>query len=146
MSNKLCRQAIETPLAAWAAARSTPIPVAWENATFPPDDGTGTLLSMPDTYLRAFLLPARTIGPDLSGAARAYMGVYQVSVLCAIDIGAGTAEGIADEIAALFPLDSLLAVTGLTLQVITPVTSAQGAQDGNHYTVPVSFTYRAYTV
>ena len=137
MSNKLCRQAIETQLATWAAARSTPLPVAWENVPF---------TQPPGTYLRAFLLPANTIGPDLSGAARAYTGIYQISVVCPINGGAGIAEGIADEIATLFPLDALLAVTGLTLQVITPVTAAKGATDDDHYVVPTSFTYRAYTI
>lgn len=50
MSNKLCRQAIETRLATWAAARVPALPIAFENAPFTPVTGA--------TYLRAFLLPA----------------------------------------------------------------------------------------
>lgn len=63
-----------------------------------------------------------------------------------INTGPGAAEGIADEIAALFPLNLRLSVTGLTLQVIAPVTAAQGMQDGDRYIVPVSFRYRADTI
>lgn len=134
MSNKRCRQAIETRLAAWAAARSPALPIAWENVPFTQPTGA---------YLRAFLLPANTTGPDIAGAARTYRGVYQVSVVAPLNAGPGAAEGIADEIAALFQLNQLLPVTGLTLQVITPVTAAQGAQDATNYVVPVSFGYRA---
>lgn len=137
MSNKLCRKAIETRLAAWAAARVPALPVAWENVPFTQPSGA---------YLRAFLLPATTTGLDLAGAGRTYRGVYQISVASPINAGAGAAEGIADELAALFPLNLLLSVTGLTLQVIAPVTAAQGAQDATNFIVPVSFQYLAYTI
>ena len=137
MSNKLCRQAIESRLATWAAARVPALPVNWENVAFAEPTGA---------YLRAFLLPANTTGPDLAGAGRTYRGVYQVSVACPINMGPGAAEAIADEIAALFPLNTRLTVTGLTLQIVTPVTAAQGAQDADRFTVPVSFTYRADTI
>lgn len=136
MSNKLCRRAIETQLAAWAAARTPALTIAWENVPF----------SQPTSvYLRAFLLPAATTGPDLAGVARTYRGVYQVSVVAPINSGPGVAEGIADEIAALFPLNARFTVPGLTLQVITPVTAAQGAQDSTNFIVPVGFGYRADT-
>ena len=137
MSNKLCRQAIETQLATWAATRTPALPVAWENVQF----------TAPATaYLRAFLLPATTVSDDLAGTHREYHGIYQVSVVCPIDTGPGAAEGIADEIAALFPLNTRLSVTGLTLQIISPVTAAQGLPDGSNYIVPVSFGYRADTI
>lgn len=137
MSNKLCRKAIESRLSAWASARVPTMPIAWENVPFMPPSGA---------YLRAFLLPATTSGIDLAGAGRTYRGVYQVSVVAPINAGPGFAEAIADELAALFTLNLRIAVTGLTLQVITPVTAAQGAQDATDYTVPVSFQYRADTI
>lgn len=137
MSNKLCRQAIETALDTWAAARSPALPIAWENVAF---------TEPATTYLRAFLLPADTAGFDLAGAGRTYTGVYQVSVVAPVDTGPGAAEGIADEIAALFPLDSRLSVTGLTLLITSPVTAAQGATEGSRYTVPAWFRYRADTI
>lgn len=137
MSNKLCRKAIEARLAAWAAARVPALTVAWENIPFTPPTST---------YLRAFLLPATTTGIDLAGAGRTYRGVYQINVVAPLNAGPGAAEGIADELAALFPLNLRVAITGLTLQVVTPVTAAQGAQDATDYTVPVSFQYRADTI
>ena len=137
MSNKLCRKAIEARLAAWAAARVPALPVAWENVPFTPPTSA---------YLRAFLLPANTTGIDLAGAGRTYRGVYQINVVAPLNAGPGDAEGIADELAALVPLNLRVAVTGLTLQVVTPVTAAQGAQDTTDFTVPVSFQYRADTI
>jgi hypothetical protein len=137
VSNKLCRRAIETQLAAWAAARTPALPVAWENVPFTPPSGP---------YLRAFLLPAMTTSADLAGAHRSFRGVYQVSVYSPINAGSGAAESIADELAALFPLNQRLNVPGLTLQIMTPVTAAQGAQDATNYVVPVSFQYRADTI
>lgn len=138
MSNKLCRKAIESRLATWAAARVPALPVVWENVPFTqPSAGA---------YLRAYLLPANTTGVDVAGAGRTYRGVYQISVVSPINAGPGAAEAIADELAALFPLNLRVAVTGLTLQVITPVTAAQGAQDATSFTVPVSFQYRADTI
>lgn len=134
MSNKLCRRAIETQLAAWAAARLPALAIAYENVPFNAPAGA---------YLRGFLMPAKTASNDLAGAARTYSGVYQVSVVAPINAGPGAAEGIADELAALFPLNQRLSVPGLVLQVITPVTAAQGAQDATNFIVPVSFGYRA---
>lgn len=136
MSNKLCRQAIEARLSAWAAARSPALPVAWENVAFDPVA----------IYLRGFLLPAQTASADLAGKHREFHGIYQVSVVCPINQGPGIAEGIAAEIAALFPLNLRLAVTGLTVQINAPASAAQGGTDGNYYIVPVSFGYRADTL
>jgi hypothetical protein len=136
VSNKLCRRAIETRLTAWAAARAPALPIAYENVPFNAPAGA---------YLRGFLLPARTASDDLAGAHREYSGVYQVSVVAPINAGPGAAEGIADELAALFPLNQRLTVAGLVLQIITPVTAAQGAQDVTSFIVPVSFGYRADT-
>jgi hypothetical protein len=138
MSNKICRQLIEAQLSAWAKARAPALPVAWENVPFQPTEGA--------TYLRAFLLPAATTGPDLAGALRVYRGVYQVSAVTPINAGPGVAEGIAEEIAGLFPLNLRLTGSGLALQIVTPVTAAKGEPDANEYIVPVSFQYRADTL
>jgi hypothetical protein len=135
MSNQACRALIEAKLAAWAAARSPALSVAWENVPFTPTTGA--------TYLRPFLLPATTVAPDLAGALRTWSGVYQVNVVAPINGGPGVAEGIAAELAAVFPLNQRLAGSGLALQIMSPVTAAQGAEDGTNFVVPASFQYRA---
>ena len=137
MSNKVCRSLVEAKLSAWAAARSPALAVAWENVPFTPPAGV---------YLRGFLLPATTMAPDLEGALRTLRGVYQISVMAPINVGPGVAEGIAGELEAVFPLNQRLTGSGLVLQIITPVTAAQGAQDADRFVLPVSFQYRADTI
>jgi hypothetical protein len=99
-----------------------------------------------ETYLRAFLLPAITGSNDLAGQHRVYRGVYQINVVAPIGLGPGAVEGIADELAALFPLNLRMTVAGFAAQVIAPVTAAQGGQDESTFVLPVSFQYRADTV
>ncbi|WP_313398196.1 phage tail terminator-like protein [Stenotrophomonas sp.] len=134
MSNKLCRQVIESRLAAWAAAQTPALPVAWQNVRFTEPAGT---------YLRAFLLPADTGSDDLAGVHRLYRGVYQINVCAPINAGPGEAEKVAAELAALFPNNLQLPATDLTLQVISPVSAGASAQPEDRYVLPVSFRYRA---
>lgn len=137
MSNKKCRQAVEARLATWAAARTPALSIAFENAPFTAPTGL---------YLQGNLLPADTESVDLAGAHRGYRGIYQVTVRAPINAGPGAAEGVEDEIAALFPVNQQIAVTGLTLQVITPVSAGPAGQDGDRYVLPLSFGYRADTI
>lgn len=101
---------------------------------------------MPTTYLVAYMLPANTTGFDLAGAGREYSGVYQLTVVTPMDAGAGAAESVVDELAALFPLNMSIDVTGLTLKIVSPVTAGKGMPDGNSFTVPAWFRYRADTI
>lgn len=136
MSNKAIRALLETRLNTWAAARSPALLVAWENS---PLDAPETA-----TYLRANLLPAPTRSADMAGALRTFSGVFQVLICSPISTGPGEAEGITDELAALFPLNLRL-TSSLTLQVTTPASAAPALQNDISYRVPVSFQYRADT-
>ena len=138
MSNKKCRQAIEARLYGWATARSPALRIAFANASFTP---TGPA----ELFLRAFLLPADTGSQTLDGAHRRYSGVYQVSIHAPISTGPGAAEGVLDELATLFPNNLRVTVTGLTVQVTSPVSAGPAGQDGDRYIVPAYFTYRADT-
>lgn len=135
MSQKIIRSLYEARLATWAAARVPALTVAYENTPFTQPVGA---------FLRAFVLPADTIAEDIAGVLRTYRGVFQVSVAAPINSGSGAALGIADELAALFVLNARLTST-ITVQQITPTTIAPALQDATHYTVPVSFQYRADT-
>ncbi len=138
MSHKRVRQLLESRLATWAAARSPALLIAWENQPFTPPAGT---------YLRAFLLPAQTDSQTLDGVHRLYTGVFQVSVIAPDSTGPGATEGIADEIAALFPnnLRLTIASPAFVVQLVSPMSQTQGIQTPDRYTVPVSAQYRADT-
>jgi hypothetical protein len=137
MSQSIIRKLFETRLKSWADARSPALPVAWQNAP---------LKGNPTSYLRAFILPAPTGSDDLEGVHRLYTGIFQVSVVVPVDSGSGSAEGIADEIAALFPNNLALSDTGFSVQIITPMSIGNPIPGEIHYTVPVFAQYRADTI
>jgi hypothetical protein len=135
VSQKKIRAAYESRLATWAAARSPVLRVQYENVPFTPAQG--------ETFLKAYLLPAKTQSPDVQGALTTWAGVFQVSVYAPINNGSGAALGIADELAALFVTNARLTQAGLTVQQVTPCSIAPALQDATSYVVPVSFQYRA---
>jgi hypothetical protein len=135
VSQKKIRAAYESRLATWAAARSPALRVQYENVPFTPAQG--------ETFLKAYLLPAKTQSPDVQGALTVYMGVFQVSVYAPINNGSGAALGIADELSALFVTNVRLTQSGLTVQQVTPCSIAPALQDATSYVIPVSFQYRA---
>ncbi|MCY1423012.1 hypothetical protein D9M71_387150 [compost metagenome] len=59
--------------------------------------------------------------------------------------GTGKAEGIVDELAALFPLNARYTKSGLTVMTLTPVEPGPGIPEGNTWTVAASFEYRVDT-
>ena len=131
MSHARARQAIETKLAAWAAAR--PIRVAYPNQPFTP--------SASETYLRAFQLPASTTCRYLGGEAYEYAGVYQVSIVCPSEQVMATAEALIDELTWLFRVDTPLARNGFEGLITEPVDQGPTITESATYTVPASFTY-----
>ena len=132
MSHARARQAIETKLAAWAAAR--PIRVAYANQPFTP--------SASETYLRAHQLPASTTCRFLNASELEYRGIYQVSIVTPADQLISVPEQILDELSALFPLDSSLERAGFLGLVSNPVEQGPTITEPDRYTVPASFTYR----
>lgn len=137
MSHRTIRQIYEASLAVWAAARSPMLRIAYQGASFTPNDG--------ETYLAAFMLPAGTNSATLGGDHKAYTGLFQVNVVTPTGSGTGKAEGIVDELAALFPLNARYTKSGLTVMTLTPVEPGPGVPEGNTWTVAASFEYRADT-
>jgi hypothetical protein len=98
-----------------------------------------------ETYLAAFTLPAGTDSETLGGDHKAYTGVFQINVVTPSGSGTGKAEGIVDELAALFPLNARYTKTGFTVMTLSPVDPGPGVPDGDTWTVSASFQYRADT-
>lgn len=137
MSHKIIRSLLEGRLKTWAAAHSPALRIAYQNVDFAP--------TASETYLRAFLMPAGTNSNDLAGAHRLYTGVFQITIVTPSGAGTGAAEGLADELAALYPLNDQLTKTGFSVQVMTPVNSGPEQQEDAAFALPVSFQYRADT-
>lgn len=137
MSHNIIAAAFESRLLAWARARVPKLKVVAENETYTPTAG--------ETYLRAFTLPAVTASNTLSGDHRLYTGVFQVNIITPSGKYRTEASGIVDELAALFPLNLRIERGGLVALVMTPVAPGPGIPDGNTFTIPASFQYRADT-
>lgn len=138
MSTNAIRAALESRLETWAAARVPALRIAWQNTSFTPANG--------ETYLAAFLLPADTGSEDLKGDHRAYRGVFQVSITCPINAGAGAAFGIAAELNTLFPVNGRYSSGSVTAQIIGPASAGPAISEPDRFTVPVSIPYRADTI
>lgn len=137
MSHNIIAAAFESRLLAWAKARTKPLKVVVENETYTPASG--------ETYLRAFTLPAVTATKTLGGDHHLYVGVFQVNIVAPSGKYRTEASGIVDELAALFPVNLRIPRAGLVAIVLTPVGPGPGIPDGNTFTVPASFQYRADT-
>jgi len=137
MSHKTIRQIYETRLAAWAAAKSPVLRIAYQGVAFTQAPG--------ETYLAAFLLPAGTYSATLGGDHKAYTGLFQINVVTPAGTGTGKAESIVDELAALFPLNDRYTKSGLTVMTLTPVEPGPDIEAGSNLNVSASFQYRADT-
>lgn len=138
MSHATIRKIYEARLKAWAAARVPALRIAYQGVKFVPQTD--------ETYLAAFTLPTSVDSQDLQGAHRLYLGIFQVSIVVPAGKGTGAAEAIADELAALFPLNLRLSRDGMTVMVYTPVEPGPGISEDATYNVPVSFRYRSDTI
>jgi hypothetical protein len=137
MSHKIIRSVLEGRLKAWAAARSPALRIAYQNVAFTPTAN--------EIYLRAFALPAGTSSNDLAGVHRLYTGVFQITIVTPVGGGPGAAETLADELAALYPLNDQLTKEGFSVKVMTPVEQGPEQQEDTAFALPVSFQYRADT-
>lgn len=137
MSHAIIASIYEAKLLAWSKARAEPIKVVFENIQYDPADG--------ETYLRAFMLPGDTASSTLAGDHRAFIGVYQVSIVAPANTGKTKTNPLVAELTKLFPLYVRDTKAGLTVVTMSPVDSGPGITDPPTYTVPVSFEYRADT-
>lgn len=136
MSHRIIRSLMETRLAAWAKTKN--LRVAYQNQNFTPATG--------ETYLTTATLPALTDSLMLAGDHREYTGIFQVSVVTPAGKGAGAGEALADDLAALYPLNDRLSKGAFIVQIITPMAVAREIQGDTDFTIPVSLTYRADTI
>jgi len=137
MSHSIIRVLFEGRLVKWAKAKSPALRVARQNDGFEP--------LVDESYFRAFTLPAAVDSLDLAGAHRLYTGVFQVTIVTPAGKSTFAGDSLADELAALFPLNDRLTKDGLTVQVMTPVEPGPHQQEDSASTIPVSFEYRADT-
>ena len=139
MSDAIIRQILEGRLKTWADARSPALKVAWQNKKFDPPS---------TTYLRAFLLPARTRSLDVAGKHRVYTGVFQVDIVTPANAGSADPGSITAELDTLFPVvngdgGGRYTASGITVSVTLPITQGSALPGTGTSITPTYFQYRA---
>lgn len=137
MSHAIISSIYDAKLLAWSKVRAEPIKVVFENIQYDPADG--------ETYLRAFALPGDTASSTLAGDHRAFIGVYQISIVVPAGTGKTKTNPLVVELAGLFRLYARDTKSGVTVVTMSPVEQGPGITDAATYMVPVSFEYRADT-
>lgn len=128
------REAFETRIAAFAAAQTPVLPVAWENTSYTPSPLVA--------YLRCAMLPAPTVNPALGTKFDRLVGFFAVNVYGVQDTGPAAAEAVADAIIALFPRGGMTQ-NGTLINIDTTGSRAQGLNDINgFFFIPVRIRYR----
>jgi hypothetical protein len=135
MSHALIRSLLEQRLSQWASAKT--LRVALQGLDFVPQAG--------ETWLKPLMLPVSTDSSTLGADLYVYTGSFQISIVTPLGSGAGLADTLVDELAALFPAYLRLSRDDFAVMVLTPVKPAPGVQDATTYTVAASFQYRADT-
>jgi hypothetical protein len=133
VSQSIIRAKLMQTLAAYAAAHNPILTIARENTAFTkPTNGAA--------FLEAFLIPAKTITPNVAGDRRRFYGDLQVNVWTNQGVGAGVAETIAEEISQLFkvfPKDLL------PVSIEAPASVKRPLQDvSNWWVLPILIPYR----
>lgn len=128
------REAFETRIAAFAAAQTPPLSVAWENTSYTPSPAAA--------YLQCAMRSAPTVNPALGVKFDRLVGFYQVNVYYPQDTGPAPAEAIADALIALFPRGGMTQ-NGLTINIDKTGSRAPGINDQNgFFFIPVRIQYR----
>lgn len=122
MSLRSITAALETKLAAFAAAQSPALQVAYTNQRF----------TRPDTtHLECKILPNENNNPSIGGQHIQKCGIFQVTVLTKTDIGSGTSQRLSDAIEAYFPCGLQLTSGSVNVKVLhTPSTYEATPADG----------------
>jgi hypothetical protein len=131
MSNKAISTALSTHLKAMTGLP----PVAWENATFTPTNGT--------LYLRENTLFAGDIPIGIGfGDTVQKVGIYQVTVCAPLNGGKFPAFDMADKVLTHFARGTKLTKES-TITLITIGSVAPAMVDGNWFVVPVSINWQS---
>lgn len=131
MSLSIVRAALETRLATWAAAQSTPLSIAFEDVSFVKPDS--------DPYLECFLIPNMTVNHETSGTRKTLYGLFQVNVWTPGGTGRGQAETLSQGVVDLFPVVPKLGAVSVEG---TPSTNAPRSDSSGWSITPVLIKYR----
>lgn len=121
----------------WALAQSPAVPVAWENASYTPTNGT--------RYIRVRLMPSATENPTMASDHRRLIGIMQIDVVFPTGKGISAGETLAEAISSLFPRGLSLIQAGKKIHIDRSPSFGPVQIDGGWAFIPISIPYRLDT-
>lgn len=95
-------------------------------------------------HIETHLIPSDTFSDTLSGDHKAFVGMYQMTIVVQYNTGLLKAEEITEELQNIFGINEVFSDTsGFSVQVISPIKVPEGKQDGVQWRLPCYFEYRS---
>jgi hypothetical protein len=117
---------------------ASPLPIAYENVEFKrPASGT---------FFEFFLMPATPVDAVMGSEFYFEVGIAQITLIFPGGKGAGPAEGKAQVVRELFPMNLTLVEDGISIIVTGTPAQARGYPDGGDWRVPVSVSWQAQII
>jgi len=140
MSHARVRNLFQTALNTYAKNKG--IRVAFDNVQFTPTTN--------ETYLVSHLMPASTNSGTLSGDHKAFVGVYQITIVSPSGRATSKSDEISAELQQEFTVYKRYTESGslsdpLTVTVMSPLHTPEGKVQNGGWIVPCYFDYRADT-
>ena len=135
MSHGRIRKIFSAVVAEYATQKD--IPVSYDNVSFKSGDVD---------HIETHLIPADTFSDTLGGDHKAFIGMYQMTLVVQYNTGLLKAEQIAEELQNIFQINEMFTDgLGFSVQVTSPITIPEGKQVGVQWRVPCYFEYRSDT-
>lgn len=97
-------------------------------------------------HIETHLIPSDTFSDTLGGDHKAFLGMYQMTIVVQYNSGLLVAEEIIEDLQNIFKINQMFTdESGFSVQVISPIKVPEGKQFGAQWRVPCYFEYRADT-
>lgn len=97
-------------------------------------------------HIETHLIPSDTFSDTLGGDHKAFIGMYQMTLVVQYNTGYLKAEQMVEELQDIFAVNEMFTDTsGFSVQVISPIKTPEGKQVGLQWRVPCYFEYRSDT-
>jgi L-rhamnose isomerase len=99
-----------------------------------------------EDHIESHIIPADTFSETLSGDHKAFIGMFQMTIVTQYGTGYLKTESLVEELQTVFKLNEMFTdTTGFSVQVTSPIHTPEGKQVGGQWRVPCYLNYRADT-
>lgn len=134
MSHARIRKLFSAALSEYASLNN--IPVSFDNVKS----------SFTTDHIESHLIPADTFSDTLAGDHKAFIGMFQMTLVVQYNTGLLKPEQWTSDLQDIFAINKLFTDTsGFSVQVVSPIKTHEGKQLDTQWKVPIYFDYRSDT-